>query len=124
MNFFDVLWLIIISFAFVAYLSVLLSIVRDLFRDHGHNGWWKAIWVVFLVFVPFLTALVYLIVNGRGMSERQLADAQQHQHAAQEYVRDLAGRSPASEIADAAALRDAGTITDVEFQALKAKALA
>ncbi|WP_201025165.1 PLDc N-terminal domain-containing protein, partial [Desulfitobacterium hafniense] len=71
MSFWDVVWFIIISFAFVAYLMVLFSILGDLFRDRGTSGWVKAIWVVALIFFPFLAALIYLIAKGGGMAERR-----------------------------------------------------
>jgi hypothetical protein len=125
-NFWDVIWWFLWIFAFVAYLFVLITILGDLFRDHKLNGWWKALWVVFLIFVPFLTALIYLIARGRGMQERALADAQRQQQATQAYNQSVAGSgaSPADEIAKAAELLKAGTITQSEYDHLKARALA
>lgn len=76
-SFWDFLWLIIISFAFIAYLILLFSIITDLFRDHKTSGWVKAIWIVFLFFIPLLTSLVYLIVRSDGMAQRSLEAAQQ-----------------------------------------------
>ncbi|WP_227982627.1 SHOCT domain-containing protein [Nocardia spumae] len=119
----DVFWLIIMSFAFVAYLILLFSIITDLFRDHTTSGWVKAIWVVFLFILPLITALVYLIVRGGGMSERS-ADAARQARAAQDaYIKDTAGTSSAAQIADAKKLLDDGTITAEEFDRLKGKAL-
>ncbi|MFD6515802.1 SHOCT domain-containing protein [Rhodococcus sp. NPDC060176] len=123
-SFWDFLWLIIISFAFIAYLILLFSIITDLFRDHKTSGWVKAIWIVFLFFIPLLTSLVYLIVRSDGMAQRSLEAAQQVKNAQDSYIREVAGKSPAESIADAKALLDSGTISEEEFAALKAKALA
>lgn len=119
----DVIWWFLTLFVFIAYLIALFSIISDLFRDHKLNGWWKALWFLFLIFVPFLTALVYLIARGRGMGERQAAQVQQVQNAQEQYIRQVAGGS-AGEIAEAKRLLDAGAITAEEFEVLKAKALA
>lgn len=124
MNFWNILWIFFWSFAFVAYLFALFAIVADLFRDSKLNGWWKALWIIFLIFVPFLTALVYLIARGRGMAERSQKASRQAQSEANDYIRSVAGASPADEIAKAKSLLDAGTITQDEYNALKAKALA
>src|SRR5690349_11452408 len=111
-------------FVFVAYLMVLFSILGDLFRDHSVNGWAKAVWVIFLIFVPFLTALIYLIARGQGMQERGLAEAKRQQEATQAYIQTVAGAaSPADEIAKASELLKAGTITQAEYDQLKARAL-
>ena len=123
-NFWNVLWAMFWFFAFVAYLFAIFAIIGDLFRDHKLNGWWKAVWIIFLVFVPFLTALVYLIARGRGMAERQAKDVVAAQRASEQYIKQVAGSSPAEEINKAKALLDAGAITQPEFEALKAKALA
>ena len=123
-NFWDVLWFFFWTFAFIAYLMALFSIIGDLFRDHKLNGWFKAIWILFLIFVPFLTALVYLIARGKGMAERARASQQQAEDAAKTYIRGAAGSSPAEEIAKAKSLLDAGTITQADFDSLKARALA
>jgi hypothetical protein len=120
----DFLWHFLIIFAWIAYLLVLFQILGDLFwRDHKTSGWAKAIWVVFLIVFPWLTALVYLIARGPGMAERSRAAAASAKEQADSYIREAAGRSPAQEIADAKALLEAGTITQAEFEALKAKAL-
>ena len=120
----DVIWFFFWTFAFIAYLMVLFSIIGDIFRDHTLNGWAKAAWMLFLVFVPFLTALVYLIARGKGMAERQMRAAQQNQAATEQFVRSVAGSgSSAEEITKAKALLDSGTITADEYAALKAKAL-
>ena len=124
MNFWDFIWSAFLVFAFIAYLMVLFSIIGDLFRDRALNGWYKALWIIFLVVFPYLTALVYLIARGRGMAERQLEHAQAARAATDDYIRHAAGTGPASEIAHAKALLDAGTITQDEFDSLKKKALA
>jgi predicted PurR-regulated permease PerM len=123
-NIWDVFWFFFWSFAFIAYLFALFSIVADLFRDRTLNGWWKALWIVFLVFVPFLTALVYLVSRGRGMAERSQRQAQEAQTRADDYIRNVAAPSSADEIAKAKALLDSGTITADEYAALKSRALA
>ncbi|WP_308190849.1 SHOCT domain-containing protein [Arthrobacter hankyongi] len=123
-NFWNFFWTMFWIFAFVAYLFVLFGIIGDLFRDRGTNGWLKAVWMVFLIFLPFLTALVYLIARGRGMAERQAEAARQAQEAADSYIRGVAGSSGAEEIAKANALRESGAITQQEFELLKARALA
>ncbi|MGW0043181.1 SHOCT domain-containing protein [Rhodococcus sp. NPDC003348] len=122
-SFWDFLWLILITFAFVAYLMLLFAIIGDMFRDHKLSGWWKAVWVFFLIFVPFLTALIYLIARGDGMTQRSLAAAQHMKTEQDAYIKSVAGKSPADQIADAKALLDSGTITEAEFTALKGKAL-
>jgi Phospholipase_D-nuclease N-terminal len=120
----DFLWHFLIIFAWIAYLLVLFQILTDLFwRDHKTSGWIKAVWVIFLIVFPWITALVYLIARGKGMSERAQAAAMAAKKETDAYIRDAAGRSPAQEIADAKALLDAGTITQGEFDGLKAKAL-
>src|SRR3546814_4311199 len=82
-SFWDFLWLIIISFAFIAYLILLFSIITDLFRDHKTSGWVKAIWIVFLFFIPLLTSLVYLIVRSDGMAQRSLEAARSEEHTSE-----------------------------------------
>src|SRR6478735_9150416 len=117
MSFWDIIWFIIVFFAFATYLMVLFSIVADLFRDPDVSGVMKAVWVICLVFFTFITAVVYLIVRGRGMNERA---------AQEDYVRSVAGAgtSAPEQIAKAKELLDAGAISTEEFDSLKAKALA
>ncbi len=112
-------------FVFVAYLMVLFSILGDLFRDHSTNGWVKAIWVIFLIFVPFLTALIYLIARGQGMQRRAMEQATEMRKQQDEYIRATAGApSSVDDIAKAKSLLDSGAISQAEFDALKARALA
>jgi hypothetical protein len=123
-NFWSFVWIFFWSFAFIAYLFALFAIIGDLFRDHQLNGWLKAIWIIFLIFVPFLTALVYLIARGDSMAKRSMKQASEAQAATEAYIRQTAGAaSPSDEIAKAKALLDAGTITPQEYEAIKAKAL-
>jgi hypothetical protein len=118
------LWSLVMIFAFVAYLIILFNIIVDLFwRDHRSSGWVKAIWVVFLILVPYLTAFVYLVARGQGMAVRAREAATAAKKETDAYIREAAGRSPAQEIADAKQLLDTGAITQQEFDSLKAKVL-
>ena len=121
----DILWWALTVFVFVAYLMALFSIISDLFRDRALNGFAKAIWLLFLVFLPFLTALVYLIARGKGMGERAAQQAVAAQTATEDYVRSVAGSAatPTDEIERAKRLLDAGAITEAEFASLKQAAL-
>ena len=123
-NFWDSVWLIFSAFLFIAYLFVMFQVITDLFRDDKVGGFAKAAWIVGLIFVPMLTALVYIIARGDGMAERQRAALQRTKADTDAYIRQVASKSPAEQIADAKALLDAGTIVPEEFQRLKAKALA
>ncbi|WP_139415805.1 SHOCT domain-containing protein [Agromyces laixinhei] len=125
-SFWDLIWWFVMAFAFIAYLFALFAIIGDLFRDQKLNGWWKALWIIFLIFVPFLTALVYLIARGKGMAERSQKEYKQAQAATDDYIRQAAGTaaSPSDEIAKAKGLLDSGSINQQEFDLLKAKALA
>jgi len=122
-NFWDILWLIFSTFVFIAYILILFQIVVDLFRDHELGGGFKALWIIGLIFVPLLTALIYIVARGRGMAERQRAALQRAKSDTEAYIKGVAGKSPADQIADAKALLDAGTINADEFAKLKAKAL-
>jgi hypothetical protein len=110
-------------FVFVAWIMVLFTILSDLFRDHEMSGWGKAVWVVFLIFLPFLTALIYLIARGSGMRERAVKEqAEQKQHF-DEYIRQTAGSSEVDELANLAELHDKGKLSDAEYEQMKAKLL-
>ena len=120
----DLIWWFLWVFVFVAYLFALFAVIGDLFRDHELSGWWKAVWIIFLIFVPFLTLLVYLIARGNGMARRGAAEAKQLQAAQDSYIKSVAGGTSATdEIAKAKALLDSGSINQQEYEALKAKAL-
>jgi hypothetical protein len=124
MSFWDVVWFIVISFAFMAYLMVLFTIIGDLFRDADTSGLAKALWMVALIFLPFLTALVYLIARGGGMADRSMRSAEAMRKQQDAYIRDVAGKaSPADQIAQARALLESGAISEPEYESLKAKAL-
>jgi ABC-type multidrug transport system fused ATPase/permease subunit len=122
-NFWDIVWLMISTFFFVAYLIVMFQIVVDLFRDHELGGGSKVLWLIGLLFVPVLTALIYILARGKGMAARQQASLQKAKAETDAYIKEVAGKSPAQHIAEAKALLDAGTITPAEFDKLKAKAL-
>lgn len=114
----------LVIFAWIAYLLVLFQILTDLFwRDHKTSGWIKAVWVIFLIVFPWVTAVIYLIARGQGMSTRAREAAMAAKKETDEYIREAAGRSPAEEIAHAKELLDAGTISQQDFDSLKAKAL-
>ena len=123
-NFWDLVWLIVSSFIFISYLIILFQIVVDLFRDPDLGGGSRAIWIIGLIFLPVFTAIVYVLSRGRSMSERQRASLQKARSETENYIREVAGKSPAEQIAEAKALLDAGTINQDEFGKLKAKALA
>jgi len=123
-NFWDTVWLMISTFFFVAYLIIMFQIVVDLFRDHELGGGSKVLWVIGLIFLPVLTAIIYIITRGGGMAARSRATMQRAKEDTEAYIKGVAGRSPAADIAEAKALLDAGTITAAEFERLKAKALA
>ncbi len=118
----SIIWYTLTIIIFISYLFALFAIIGDLFRDRELSGGLKAVWIFFLVFFPFITALVYLIARGGGMASRAEAQVRQSKAATEDYIRSVAG-SPADEIARAKALLDAGTITTEEYAALKAKAL-
>ncbi|HEX3287224.1 MAG TPA: SHOCT domain-containing protein [Mycobacterium sp.] len=120
----DFLWHFLIIFGWIAYLLVLFQILTDLFwRDHETSGFVKAIWVLFLIVFPWLGALVYLLARGKGMAERARAATAAAKKQTDDYIKEAAGRSPAQEIADAKSLLESGTISQAEFDSLKAKAL-
>lgn len=123
-NFWEVLWLILSTFFLITYLIVLFQIIVDLFRDREIGGFARTIWVIALIFVPMLTALAYLLTRGSGMGRRQIQAAQEARAEAETYIRNVAGTSPAEQIARASGLLKEGVISEAEFNALKAKALA
>ena len=122
-NFWDLIQLLLSTFVLIVYLLILFQIIGDLFRDSELGGGSKVLWIIGLVVIPGLTAILYIVIRGRGMAERQRASLQRAKSDTDAYIREVAGKSPAEHIADAKALLDAGTITQEEFARLKAKAL-
>ena len=122
-NIWDFIWMFFTIFVFFAWLMVLFSIISDLFRDRALSGLAKAVWLVALIFVPVLTALVYLIARGKGMAERSAAQASAQRSAADDYIRSVAGSTPAQELSQAKTLLDSGAISAEEYANLKAKIL-
>jgi len=123
-NFWDTVVLMVSTFFFIAYLIVLFQVVVDLFRDSEMGGGSKVIWLIGLIFLPVLTALIYILARGRGMADRQRAALRSAKADTDAYIREVAAKSPADQIADAKKLLDAGTINGDEFARLKTKALA
>ena len=121
-----VFWTFLIFMLWVVWLIMLFKIFADIFRSRDMGGWGKALWSLFVIFLPFLGVLVYLIARGGSMAERDIADAQAQQAAFDAYVRQTAGSGggTADELAKLADLKAKGVISDAEFQAAKAKALA
>jgi hypothetical protein len=121
--FWDAVVLMTSTFFFIAYLIVLFQVVIDLFRDAEMGGGSKVLWIIGLIFLPVLTALIYILVRGDGMAGRQRAAVRSAKADTEAYIREVAAKSPADQIADAKKLLDAGTISNDEFACLKAKAL-
>ena len=113
-------------FLFFAWFMCLLWVLGDIFRSKDLGGGGKTLWVIFVILIPWLGILVYLIARGKGMQERQLEQARDMQAAQTEYIKSVAGSgsSAADQIASAKSLLDSGAITQDEFTALKTKALA
>jgi hypothetical protein len=127
-SFVDILLWTLWIFLFVAYLFVLFRIIMDIFRDKTLGGWAKAIWLIALLFLPLITALVYLIARGKSMAQRDVESAEEYRQAQVEYTKDLMKdaskpATPAEQIAHAKELLDSGAISEEEFDKLKAKAL-
>jgi predicted PurR-regulated permease PerM len=123
--FLKVFWDILIIFAWILFIWVAITVFIDLFRRHDMSGWAKAAWIVLIVILPWIGVLIYVIAYHSGMAERRMSDAQASQAQFDEYVRKTAGTGgAASEIDKAKQLLDSGTITQAEFDQIKAKALA
>jgi Short C-terminal domain/Phospholipase_D-nuclease N-terminal len=117
------LWTMLEFFLFVIWIWILVAIFGDIFRSSDMSGWAKALWVIFVIVLPFLGILVYLIARGGKMQERSMKDADQQQEAFDSYVRDVAGTSSVDQLAQLADLKEKGVLTDAEFEAQKAKLL-
>ena len=111
-------------YVLMAYFFALFSVIGDIFRDHTLNGWGKALWLIFLIFLPILALLVYVIARGKSMSERSMRSAADARKETDAYIRSVASTSSADEIAKAQSLLESGAISPEEFAALKARALA
>jgi uncharacterized membrane protein len=122
-DFWDSFWWFFCVYAVIAFLWALFAVFGDLFRDDKLSGWLKAVWILFLVFVPLLGVLVYLIARGKGMAERSMQRARANREASDAYIRSVATASQSEEISKATALRDSGTISADEFERIKTKAL-
>ena len=121
--FLDVLWTMFIFFLFIIWIWILITVFADIFRRKDIGGGTKALWIVFVILLPYLGVLVYLIANHEGMADRNIKQVQAQQAAADDYIRSVAGGA-AGEIEKAKGLLDSGTITQAEFDAIKQKALA
>jgi hypothetical protein len=123
--FLDVLWTILIIFAWVIWFWMLIIVIGDVFRRHDIGGLKKTIWLIFIIFLPFIGVFAYLIANSDGMAQRNAERAEAQRAQFDDYVRSTAGSGgPAAEIDQAKQLLDSGAITQQEFDAIKAKALA
>ena len=123
--FLGILWTTLIFFAWVIFIWIAITVLIDIFRRHDLSGWGKAAWTIFIVLIPWIGVLVYLIVNHSGMTERRYREAATAQSQFDEYVRTTAGSGgAAAEIERAKKLLDDGALTQAEFDAIKAKALA
>jgi membrane protein implicated in regulation of membrane protease activity len=120
-----VFWTIVMIFLWVIWFWILITIIIDIFRSHDLSGWAKALWFLFILFLPLIGVLVYLIARGGKMHERQVRQAQRQEEQLRSYVQEAAGpQSSADQVAKLADLRDRGVITAAEFDREKAKILA
>ncbi len=123
--FLDVLWTMLIFFAWIIWFWLLITVFADVFRRHDTSGFAKVLWIIFVIVLPFLGVFIYLIVNHDGMTQRSMKEAQTQRAQMDDYVRSVAGSGgAAAEIERANGLLDSGAITQAEFDAIKAKALA
>ena len=122
--FLDVLWTMLIFFAWIIWFWLLITVFADVFRRHDTSGFAKVLWIIFVILVPFLGVFIYLIVNHDGMTQRSMNQAQAQKAQMDDYVRSVAGSGgAAAEIEKAKGLLDSGAITQAEFDAIKQKAL-
>ena len=125
MPLFDLFWAMLWFFLWVAWIWVLISVVVDIFRSRDLNGWAKGLWVIFVIIVPWLGVLIYLIARGDEMADRQMQDAVERERATRSYIQDAAGStSTADELKKLSDLKSSGVITDSEYESQKAKLLA
>jgi len=121
--FLDILWTMFIFFLFIIWIWILITVFVDIFRRKDTSGFSKALWIIFVIILPYLGVLIYLIANHDGMADRNLAQMQQQKAATDDYIRSVSGGA-AGEIEKAKGLLDSGAITQAEFDSIKAKALA
>ena len=121
----QVFWSLLWFFLFFIWIWILITVFADIFRSHDLSGWAKALWVIFVIFFPYLGVFVYLIARGHKMSEHAQEAMQAQQEAQRQYIQQAAGTttSSADELARLADLKEKGVIDDAEFQKLKAKAI-
>lgn len=117
----DALVTVLAIFFFVIWIWIVITILMDLFRDHEESGWAKAAWVFFLIFIPFLTALVYLIVRGPGMRQRAIAEQVEAKKQFDAYVQQTAGTSPVDELKKLDEMKKSGSISDEDYEKMKAR---
>ena len=122
--FLDVMWTMLVFFAWVIWFWLLITVFADVFRRHDLSGWGKAGWTVFVIVLPFLGVLIYLISQSKGMTERNLEAQQQVKSDTDSYIRSVAQSDPADQIAKAKDLLDSGAISQAEYESIKQKALA
>ena len=121
--FFGVLWSMLVFFVWVAWFMLLFKIVGDIFRRRDIGGGMKAVWIIFVILLPYLGVFIYLIAEGHHMAERNAEQMSAARAQQDDYIKSVAGSSPADQIAQAKSLLDSGAITQAEFDGLKAKAL-
>ena len=119
----NLFWTMLMIFLFVFWIFILIQIVVDIFRSHDMGGWAKALWLIFILILPVLGVLVYLIARGGKMQQHQVEAAKEQQQAFNSYVQQAAGTSTADQLATLATLKESGALTDAEFEAQKAKLL-
>ena len=123
--FLDVVWTMLIIFAWIIWFWLLITVFTDLFRRHDTSGFAKVLWIIFVIILPFLGVFIYLIANHDGMTQRTMDQAKAQRAQMDDYVRNVAGSGgAAAEIEKAKGLLDSGAITQAEFESIKAKALA
>ena len=119
----DVLWSMLWFFLFIAWIWVVIVVIADVFRSQDLSGWGKAGWTIFIILIPWLGVLVYLIARGHGMQERSAQQAADQQAAANAYIKQAAGTTNADQLEKLKSLHDSGALTDAEYNAQKAKVL-
>ena len=121
--FMDVLWSMVIFFLFVIWIWILITVFADIFRRRDIGGGMKAVWIIFVILLPYLGVFIYLIAEGHHMAERNAEQMSAARAQQDDYIKSVAGSSPADQIAQAKSLLDSGAISQAEFDGLKAKAL-